>query len=273
MVTNLINVNKLQFKTFPGGELHITDEWLRQTNFCEVDGVLCRIQNCDDFFKLCLFTNAYESFYLKQPKTLVLPYVPYARQDRIANVGEALSIKVFASLLNSLNYEEVVILDPHSDVCTALIDNVRILPQWFIFDDKFTESVDLIAPDSGALKKIYRLQTQLQQRNIDVFVRTATKHRDTQTGYITDTTLDGKAQNKTCVVVDDICDGGGTFVALGKKLKKQYKNRILMITHGIFSKGLQELSKYYTQIITTDSFTCNLPPQDNVKIITIAELL
>ena len=269
----MINVNKLEFKTFPGGELHITDAWTKNGDILSDQTVLCRIKCSDDLMKLCLFSDAYKRLTGRMPCRLILPYIPYARQDRVANPGEALSIKVFANIINSLGYKQVIVLDPHSDVSTAVIENVRIVPQWNIFSDCIQEGVDLISPDAGALKKIYKLQQAVAEKGIQVPVRTATKHRDTQTGFISGTTLDGEAVNKTCVVVDDICDGGGTFLALANTLKEQYEKCILMVTHGIFSKGLDELSQYYDRILATNSFNGDLKAEGNLRVINVVKLL
>lgn len=269
----MIDINKLEFKQFPGGELHITDSWTKNGSILQDQSILCRIKQTDDLMKLCLFVDAFKRFTGRIPYKLILPYIPYARQDRVANPGEALSIKVFADILNSLNFKQVVVLDPHSDVGTALINNIRVLPQWEVFADSTPVDVDLISPDAGALKKIYKLQEAVSNLGVKVPVRTATKHRDTQTGLISNTTLDGEPINKTCVVVDDICDGGGTFLALASILKKQYDKRILMVTHGIFSKGLEQLSEVYDRILSTNSFNGDLKPEGNLRVISVEKLL
>ena len=216
-------------------------------------------------------TNAFKNFVGRMPSRLVLPYIPYARQDRITNPGEALSIKVFANLLNTLNYRSVYVLDPHSDVCTALIENVKIIPQWEIFADAVPEDVDLIAPDAGALKKVYKLQEAVRKRGIEVPVRIATKHRDTHTGKVSHTTIEGNPVNKTCVVIDDICDTGGTLLALANILEEQYEKRILMVTHGIFSKGIAKLSIAYNRILSTNSFS-ELKPEGNLRVISVEKM-
>jgi ribose-phosphate pyrophosphokinase len=269
----MLDINKLEFKKFPGGELHITDSWVKQINTSVEPLIICRICNSDDLMKLCLFTDAYKRVFGKVFSHLVVPYLPYARQDRVANIGEALSIKVICNIINSLNINKITILDPHSDVCTALLDNVHVVPQWDIFADCIPQGVDIISPDAGALKKIYKLQKCLLQKGINAPIRTATKHRDTQTGTISGTTLDGEPQNTTCVVVDDICDGGGTFLALANILRTQYDKCILMVTHGIFSRGLQELSQYYDRILSTNSFNGQLQNEYNLRVLTVEKLL
>lgn len=269
----MIDINKLQYIKFPGGELHVVDNWIQNGTILQDNSVLCRIQNSDDLMKLCLFTNAFKNFVGRMPHRLVLPYIPYARQDRISNPGEALSIKVFANILNQLQYRQIFVLDPHSDVCTALIENVRVIPQWEIFLDSVPNNVDLIAPDSGALKKVYKLQEECKKIGNNVAVRVATKHRDTHTRQICNTTIDGQATNDTCVVIDDICDSGHTLLELSKIIKTQYTKCILMVTHGIFSQGIEDLSNVYDRILCTNSFDGNLKAQGKLRVISVEKLL
>jgi ribose-phosphate pyrophosphokinase len=84
---------------------------------------------------------------------------------------------------------------------------------------------------------------------------TASKSRNLMTQEITDTSFDGDVTNRNVLVVDDICDGGRTFIQLGKKLREQgCKELSLLVTHGIFSYGVDELMKIYDRVYTTDSF-------------------
>ena len=277
----MIDVNKIEFKKFPGGELHITNKWQQdwEENRYDHHDVICRIQSSDDFMKLCLFTDAYKRVFLELPTTLTIPYIPYARQDRVPNNGEALSISVFAKLLNSLGYGNVIVVDPHSDVSTALIENVRILPQWNLWGSHLVKmdaenklyKFDLISPDAGALKKIYNLQTFVGQNRCDN-IRIGMKHRDTQTGLITGTSVDGQAKNDTAIVVDDICDGGRTFIELAKVIRKDYDKLILCITHGIFSNGLDPLFEYYDEIYTTNSWNPDLTSEGKLVVLNIENM-
>ena len=276
----MFGINTIEFKKFPGGELHITDSWQReweQKRFNQ-GKVICRIQSSDDFIKLCLFTDAYKRVFKKLPEELILPYIPYARQDRVPVWGEALSIKVFANLLNSLEYPCVTVLDPHSDVSTALINNVNIIPQWDYWAFKLIsldaanklDKFDLISPDAGALKKIYNLQSRLGNRTKTI--RIGMKHRDVETGKITGTSVDGQPFYKTGIIVDDICDGGRTFVELAKVLRDQYETLILCITHGIFSNGYDELFKYFDKIYSTNSWNPRLCSEDKLEVFQMESL-
>lgn len=275
----MIDINKIEFKKFPGGELHITDTWKQHWEATRYDNeqAICRIQNSDDLMKLCLFTDAFKRVFEKLPR-LVIPYFPYARQDRVPAEGEALSVKVFANIINSLGYPSVTILDPHSDVCTALIENVEVVPQWNIWGSQLVkwsaenslDGFDLIAPDAGALKKIYKLQEFVGNSRCKN-VRVGTKHRDTQTGKITGTSVDGQPFSKTGIIVDDICDGGRTFIELGKVIRKDYDRLILCVTHGIFSKGLEPLD-VFDEIYSVDTWNGQLEDFMNLKVIKLNEL-
>lgn len=281
----MIDIDDLDFKEFPGGELHITSAWYTRFILGEANPhirkdnlavVLCRIRSSNDFMKLVLFTDAFKRAFGYSPNQLILPYIPYARQDRVPVKGEALSIKAFTNLLNSLEYSEVVVIDPHSDVSTALIENVTIIPQWTVWKstlfDLYKEygELDLISPDAGALKKIYNL-VSIGTHVISDNVRVGTKHRDTLTGKITGTSVDGKAKNKVGIIIDDICDGGRTFIELAKFLHGQYERLILCVTHGIFSKGVHELSDCFDEIHSTNSWNIRLDNYVELKVLDIKE--
>ena len=187
-----------------------------------------------------------------------------------------MSIKVFAQLLNSLGYPRVTVLDPHSDVSTALIENVNVITQSSIWGYELVklnaedeiDKFDLISPDAGALKKIYNLQSRLGNRVHNI--RIGMKHRDVETGKITGTSVDGSPFRSTGIVVDDICDGGRTFIELAKVIRKDYDKLILCVTHGIFSHGLDDLLEFYDQIYTTNSWNTNLN-SENLKVIPIEQ--
>lgn len=276
----MININKVEFKKFPGGELHITSKWLEDYNRTFQDIVLCRIQNSDDLMKLCLFTDAFKNTFGKKPSTLVLPYIPYARQDRVANLGEALSIKVFTNILNSLGYQKVVVMDPHSDVCTSLIDNISIKTQWDIWgttletfcNEHGIDVFDLISPDAGAAKKIHSLYETLINKRCDN-IRIGMKHRDTCTRQISETFVFGEKKHDIGVIVDDICDSGETLMELAKVLKPDYKKLILCVTHGIFSKGLNLILKQFDHVMTTNSWNSQLKSYDNFHVIEIKKFI
>lgn len=193
---------------------------------------------------------------------LFMPYTPYARQDRRMDRHDAFSMKVYASMINSLNLNRVIVMDSHSDVAPALIDRCINIPQDFILkvlnrlDATFGYQCVLVSPDIGASKKIYKASEALAVEGVSYL----NKVRDTRTGQISGVELFGGSgsglENKKLLIVDDLCDGGGTFIQAANELMKYNPSSIeLYVTHGIFSKGLDPIfNSGIDKIWTTDSF-------------------
>jgi ribose-phosphate pyrophosphokinase len=194
--------------------------------------------------------------------SLYIPYCVGGRSDRKFVDGGINYIKtVIAPILNSQNYKEVIILDSHSDILEACINNfkkntnvdlVRFALSLIDNKDGAQGRTAFISPDAGALKKIYDLAKIFKAEN----VTTASKVRDVLTGNIVRTelptmNLDGIEQ---IVIIDDICDGGRTFIELAKVIKQETNKPIyLIVSHGIFSAGIGELNIYFSGIFCTNS--------------------
>lgn len=245
--------NSISFEhfTFSGGEPHIRiTEDLANT---ETVIITTRIRSFNDMGLLLLATDALKRMGIRQLE-LVLPYFPAARQDRAMNTGEALSVKVYAELINQQQYQKVTILDPHSEVTPALLENVQVVSNESLVKQALAELSDyvIVSPDGGALKKIYNVAKALG----GVEVIECTKKRNVATGQLTGFKVyadDLKGQ--TCVIIDDICDGGGTFLGLAEQLRNHNAGElILVVTHGIFSNGTERLKEHFSEIICTDSF-------------------
>ncbi len=186
--------------------------------------------------------------------SLLLPYFPAARQDRVMVPGEALTVKIYADIINAAGFEKVIILDPHSEVTPSLLNNVTVISNHQFVKKALANETDylLISPDGGALKKVYKLAQYLDGQ----VVVECSKMRDVKTGQLSGFKVYAdNLKGQTCVIVDDICDGGGTFLGLAKALKAKNAGKlILVVTHGIFSKGLTELSGVFSKIYVTDAY-------------------
>lgn len=265
-LTNLSGLGSefvIESKRFAGGETHpLIDPAVASWQHARLTAVL---KNGDDVMELLLVTDALRRLNTDMVIDLYLPYMPYARQDRVANDGEAHGLKVMAALINDQYYHTVTVLDPHSNDTLSLLENVTQVPLDRIIKRAYQNTdwtkVVLVAPDQGAVKKVDALAKALRCPNV-VY---AIKKRDTLTGKITDTNLLPFPQEYLAydwLVVDDICDGGYTFTELGRILKQRggafpddkIKGAIrLWITHGIFSKGYEDLRVWYQGIKTTNS--------------------
>lgn len=242
-----LRLNKLvvpvEHFTFKGGEeqVKIDMKHAPKGGIGFVD-ITAKIKNSTDVMALAMLVDAcsrLEGLHNHAEFTLHLPYIPYARQDRVVNPGEALSIKVFANLVNSLGFDKVIVDDPHSDVSAALLNNVKIQDQASLIqmhhDVLAGKDVTIIAPDAGARKKAQKVADRLRLPLVE-----AGKVRDLKTNEITGTAIFGDVKDRECVIVDDICDGGRTFIALAQALKENGAKRVILyVTHGIFSFGKQ----------------------------------
>ncbi len=242
--------------TFNGGEPHIR---LLESVTNESMLITTRIRSFDDMGLLLVAVDALRRAGVTE-LSLFLPYFPAARQDRFMQPGEALTVKVYSDLINNLNFKEVTIFDPHSDVTPALLDRVKVISNQAFVEQCVASltSYVLVSPDAGALKKTYKLAQHLGVDYIE-----CSKKRNPVNGQLSDVHIYAPLlQGQTCVVVDDICDGGATFLQLAKALRQQGAGSlILMVSHGIFSRGFEALKIYYDQIFSTDSFQTFATPE------------
>lgn len=238
---------------FSGGEVNIRlDKEFSDITYKEVT-VTAQITDSDGILSLLMVKDALDNAVGPDVGIqLHLPYVPYGRQDRVCNEGEALGVKVMAGLINSMNFDTVVIADPHSDVTPALIDRCVLLSIADIFSkaDKDFSKYTLVAPDAGAAKKVQEVAKSLGGPEVIQGI----KHRDTATGALSGFDYIGNVAGRDLLIIDDICDGGGTFIGLAKELMFGGARSItLYVTHGIFSKGIDLLlDNGIDSIITTN---------------------
>lgn len=242
---------------FPGGEVHVSLPEF-ETDHVQLVRIAALLKSSQDVMWLLMLTDAIRRRIGQAPIHLVMPYVPYARQDRVCNPGEAHSAKVFCDIINGQGYASVLILDPHSDVVSALLDRVLVqdasVPLSRVLTrPEFEGGVTFIAPDAGAQKRVFALAKKLGVESVVC----ADKVRDTKTGEIKSVVLRDDVPEGPLLVVDDICDGGRTFVELAYALPPAKCRRFvgLYVSHGIFSKGVSVLEHHYTKVFTAFDWT------------------
>lgn len=238
--------------TFSGGEPHIkiTSKVPSETNVV----VTHRIRSFNDFGLFLLAIDALRRMEVKSIEA-IMPYFPAARQDRVMVPGEPLSVKVYAEMINNLKLDKVTVFDPHSEVVPALLDNCHAISNHAFIEKIVTnlpKDLLLVSPDGGALKKIYKLAAHLQHYE----VLECSKSRDVKTGALSGFQVySDDLHGRPCLIVDDICDGGGTFLGLAGELKKKNSGPLyLAVSHGIFNKGYDRLLAEFDKIYTTNSF-------------------
>lgn len=182
---------------------------------------------------------------------LVMPYVPYAREDRICNPGESFGAKVLCDLINSMKFKSVEIWDAHSDVVPALLNRVTNVHCSEFVKHIATRDMVLVAPDAGAAKKVSACATAIGAEMV-----IGGKKRDTKTGAITGSFVwTEDIGDRDFLIVDDICDGGRTFIELAKLLRHHTTGKIkLYVTHGIFSQGMQVFDGLIDEVFIANPF-------------------
>lgn len=228
--------------TYPSGE-----PLLRDVHGTCGKRLLLRPSNMTEFMAGLFLADAAEERGTRIPE-LVIPFVPGARQDRLNDTGDYLfTAKSVAKEVNARGFQRVTILDPHSEVIAGLIDRCRVVHAHECVMPSI-EYTAIVSPDAGAEKRAGAVARRMRLPLLHGW-----KTRDVETGAISGFGLEPSDVTGRVLVVDDICDGGGTFVGLAEVLHKRFLKADLYVTHGIFSQGTQRLLGHYMNIYCTDS--------------------
>jgi ribose-phosphate pyrophosphokinase len=233
--------------------------------------VLVRSSLVEDLMAALFFTDAAKERGARN-LSLVVPYLPGARQDRLMAAGDGLfTLKSIAKEINARDFDHVVAFDPHSDVASALIDRCKVITAADLIAPPAGKYHAVLAPDGGAEKRAWKVAQKL-----GVPMLHAWKVRDTATGKLSSFGFEPFDDDQrfpdqmNVLVVDDICDAGGTFIGLADQIRKTYAGSAdwlrldLYVTHGLFTKGTEELLKRYYHVYCTDSVEATRP---NVKVV------
>lgn len=238
---------------FSGGEVQVR---LDDASTKEVQGdwtIEALLYNSDRIMELLLLTDAVRRACPGAEINLVAPYLPYARQDRVCAPGEAFSLSVMTKLLMQTHYKSITVWDVHSAMAQRLLldDNFINIPAVNFVRKIAKPGMVLVAPDEGAAVRVGECAMVC-----DLKMRQAKKHRDPATGAITDTTVDsGHIGARDFLMVDDICDGGRTFIELARKLRPLTAGKVkLYVTHGIMSHGMAVLLDQIDEVFIANPF-------------------
>lgn len=245
-----LNGKTVDIGSFPDGTM-----LLKEATPSYESRIVWDFENDREFLALIYLTKHLRAHGLEHID-LWMPYIPNARMDRVKNEEDVFTLKYFAEILNSLNFDSVTVLDPHSSVSEALINNLDVYsPFAYIskaLDDIPTETCPLLFyPDEGSMKRYSGMFCMPYVYGI--------KNRDWQTGKIIglDVITNGNdIAGKDILIIDDICSYGGTFLHSARKLKELGANDIyLYVSHCENSILNGELIKsgLIKKIYTTDS--------------------
>lgn len=250
---------------FPAGERHLKIEERRPIEKHEIAVVRFSPTSMHgDLFQLAVWSDYLSKASPDTRQSVIMPYLPAARADRGNPAGAEVYAQFMADQL--MQVHDFVAFDVHSEAAERAYayrlndgvstERIRFVGPEVIFKralltgsirDQYTA---VIAPDKGAIRRAAKVSKVL-----GVPVVTASKERDFETGRLTAFRVPELPGDGPYLVVDDICDGGGTFLGLAEAANLPDPSQLhLYVSHGVFSNNaLGKLVNVYGKVITTNS--------------------
>ena len=244
-----VNGKKIEQDHFSAGELKIK---LFGCGKERMDIVWHYENDAELFTIMCI-----RDYYASHKAILYIPYLPHARMDRVKNPEDVFTLRTFAHVINSMNFERVYVSDAHSNVGPALIDRCHDVNALTWIQEAITQlgyakdNICLFFPDEGAQKRYGTMFPDYKQAF-------GIKNRNWETGKIEGYMIVGEdnVKDNHILIIDDICSYGNTFVKAAEALHEAGANGIdLYVTHceeavvkgDVFKCGLID------KVFTTDS--------------------
>lgn len=239
---------------FPGGEIHVKIKGI----IADYVNIKVNLTDSDAIIFLALIVDTVRKSNPKVELNLFIPYMPYQQADRDFGIDECFSLKTICNFINSMNFNKVIVFDPHSDVTPALLNSCTVMDNSSFIKDTLYHWMDqyqgktyqkdliILSPDAGAYKKIFSLCEKIGFKGQ---IECCAKSRNHETGEKT-IIVPKFDENKDVLIIDDICLAGGTFLGIANQIKNKC---YLAVSHGIFNNGIDHLLKRFEMIYTTDS--------------------
>ena len=250
--------NKIEVKHFPDGTQMLFD--CNVNNFPENLGkyvITWNYESDEELITLIYIVSHIRRTCPAAPIHLNMPYIPNARMDRTKNPGEVFTLKYFINIINNLHFDKVFVLDPHSDVSVALLNNVTVInPNDYIAktiqqikDDNHIEDdkeIVIYFPDAGAYKRYKDIECLKPYEKIY-----GQKVRDWNTGKITGLTIvdkdnniiHGSLENNYVLMIDDIISYGGTMYYSALKINEFNSKKIYTYATHVEPKSFWDIDK------------------------------
>jgi ribose-phosphate pyrophosphokinase len=249
--------------TFPDGQTHIRVV-AENADFSDSDfgvaNITARIKNNNDLINFCYYVDWLHDHCYKVNVTLL--YLIGQRDDRAISPDDHISLRTICTIISNLRLNTIEVFCPHSQSTLDLLRtdkgfaySLLGLEQTFFANAAQNFNPDAIAlPDAGAGKRFYNDHPALLRK---YRVLECGKHRNMETGKLSGFNVPYESVPENVLIVDDLCDAGGTFCGLAKELRNKGAKRIgLAVCHGIMSKGLplDSIDKVYTTNSYNNSF-------------------
>jgi len=263
-------------KKFADGEIYVEiNENIRGNSIFILQSVSYPAN--DNLMELLLCIDALKRSSAKNI-TAVIPYFGYARQDRKVVPRTAISAKLVSNLITKAGADRIVTVDLHAGQIQGFfdipVDNLFATP---IFSRHIKKNISrknliCVAPDVGGVERARALSKLL-----DVSLAIVDKRRPAP-GKSKVMNVIGNVKGKSCVMIDDIIDSGGTIVNAAKVLKdKGAKEIYVYVTHGVLSANAVEKIKksVIKKLILTDTIDNQekLKGTSNIQVLSISNLM
>ncbi len=260
----LVNTN---IKKFSDGEIYIEiNENIRGNSVFVIQSTSNPANN--NLMELLLIIDALRRSSAKNI-TAVIPYYGYARQDRKVVPRTSISAKVVANLITNAGASRVVTVDLHAGQIQGFfdmpVDNLFTTPLFARYIKKKLKNKKLIcvSPDVGGVQRTRGLATKLKA-DLAIIDKRRPKPGKSQVMNII-----GDVKGKTCIIVDDIIDSGGTIINAAEALKKSGAEDVyVFITHAVLSgDAAKKINKSkIKKLIITDTIDNSQKIKNNNKI-------
>ncbi len=271
--------NKLvnsSIKKFSDGEIYIEiNENIRGNSIFIIQSVSYPAN--DNLMELLLCIDALKRSSAKNI-TAVIPYFGYARQDRKVVPRTSISAKLVSNLITNAGADRIVTVDLHAGQIQGFfdipVDNLFSTP---IFSRHIKKNINkknliCVAPDVGGVERARALGKML---NIGLAI--IDKRRPTP-GKSQVMNVIGNVKGKTCLIVDDIIDSGGTIINAAKALKERGAKEVhVYVTHGVLSgEAVEKIKKSHIKnLVLTDTIDNDTKVKNakNIHVLTISNLI
>ena len=279
---------------YPAGEidLRLSESLLKELDYSDILTIdlVARIRSPYDLIlvKMLYSLLEVETTAPRFDLNLILPYLPYSRADRQFVKGGNFGLDDFVSLFP--DYMFIKTFDKHSDVCSSTFENVpptklinEVILKFLNEFGNITTKFSILFPDKGAKD---RYGSDLSSFDIPIgkafpqyhtsvpYIFYCEKKRNVNTGKFEGFVVPPNLPDIPTIIIDDLCDGGGTFNGIAELLPDYLKDKLsLYVSHGIFSKGLDELSKNFRKIYTTNSFRTEFESHPQLEVFHVEKYL
>ncbi|GAA1996905.1 ribose-phosphate diphosphokinase [Nakamurella flavida] len=212
--------------------------------------------------------------------TVVLPFYPYARQDKKHRGREPISARLVSDLLKTAGAQRLMTVDLHTDQIQGFFDGpvdhlfAQPLLTRYIADKYIGDDLAVVSPDSGRVRTAERWADRLGGAPIAFIHKTRDPNKPNQ---VVANRVVGDVSGRTCIVVDDMIDTGGTISkAVGQVLDAGASKVVVAATHGVLSDPAAErlAASGACEVVLTN--TLAIPPAhrfEQLTVLSIAPLL